>query len=216
MTTAPVVPKTPRRIVAMAAVAAVACVPLVAPYAALDPATSRIAVTGSVHYALLVAHIGTAAVALVLGPLQFVPRIRARRAVHRAIGRSYLLLGVVPSALVGIPLAWLSGNPLTQVGLTIPFVGWLVTAALAVAAIRRGDVAAHRRWMIRNYALTFLAITARVLVPVLLLGVLASGGASDGVPALIGSLVPVGQVAGWVVNLAVVEWMFRRERVRTR
>jgi uncharacterized membrane protein len=187
------------------AVAVVVAGVLVAPYLGLDIRASRLSVSGELHYALLVAHIFTAAVALVLGPLQFVPAIRARRRWHRRIGRTYLLAGVVPSALVGIPVAVLSGRLLTQVGLTVPFLGWLVTAALAVRAIRRGDVEAHRSWMTRNYALTFLAVTSRVLVPLM---VVVSGAG----PAAVPDLIPVGQVLGWVVDVAVAEVLIRRRR----
>jgi uncharacterized membrane protein YozB (DUF420 family) len=183
---------------------------LVAPYLGLDIRASRLAVSSELHYALLVAHIFTAAVALVLGPLQFIPAIRAHRRVHRRIGRAYLLLGVVPSALVGIPVALLSGRLLTQVGLTLPFLGWLATAGLAVRAIRRGDVEGHRAWMTRNVALTFLAVTARAMVPLMVLGGIALTGAAP--PDITGDLVPVGQVLGWVVNLAVAEVVIRRRR----
>lgn len=181
------------------------------PYLLLDMSASRLTVTSPLHYGLLVAHIATATIALVLGPLQFVPRIRARRRVHRAIGRTYLLAGVLPSALVGIPVAILSGRPITQIGLTIPFVLWLVTGVLAVRAIRRGDVAAHRAWMTRNYALTFLAVTARILVPLSLLVQIPFTGTA-GLAAMAPSLIPIGQVAGWVVNLAVAEVLIRRRR----
>src|SRR3954469_18278504 len=128
-------------------VAVVVTAVLVAPYLGLDIRASRLSVSGELHYGLLVAHIFTAAVALVLGPLQFVPAIRARRRVHRRIGRTYLLAGVLPSALVGVPLALLSGRLLTQVGLTIPAVLWLVTGALAYRAARRRDYTRHRNWM---------------------------------------------------------------------
>lgn len=193
-------------VVAVGATAAMA-----APYVLLDPASSRIETTGPLHYALLVTHVFTASVALVLGPLQFVARIRAHRRVHRAIGRCYLLLGVLPSALAGIPLAMLSGRPVTQIGLTLPFLGWLVTGWLAYRAARRGDVAAHRDWMLRNVALTFLAVTARVLVPVMLVAQIPFSGTATlaaGVP----SLIPIGQVLGWVINLLVAEAVIRRRR----
>ncbi|WP_165922260.1 DUF2306 domain-containing protein [Pseudonocardia endophytica] len=200
-------------VVIMGVVAVGATIALVVPYVGLDVDASRIPTTSTLHYALLVAHIVTASVALVLGPLQFVPAVRARRAVHRVIGRCYLLVGVVPSALVGIPVAILSGRLLTQVGLTIPFLGWLVTAWLAVRAIRGGDVVAHHEWMMRNYALTFLAITARVLVPVMLVVQIPFSDGAD--PAAgVSSLIPVGQVLAWIVNLTIVEVLIRRRRVR--
>ncbi|MEU4427756.1 DUF2306 domain-containing protein [Actinoplanes sp. NPDC024001] len=155
------------------------------------------------HDAVLVVHVLTAAVALVLGPVQF----RARRRWHRAAGRVYLLAGVLPSAVTAIPVAIYSGRPLTQVGLSVAAVLWLITAGLAYRAARRRDLTAHREWMMRNYALTFLAVTARVLVPLMMLAGLATG--AGAAPE---TLIPVGQILGWVVNLAVVEVLIRRRR----
>jgi uncharacterized membrane protein len=202
-----------RRAWVLFAVAAVAGTIMVAPYVLLDVDASRIEVRDGLHYGLLVAHVFTALVALVLGPLQFVPAIRARRPVHRRIGRCYLLLGVVPSALAGIPVALLSDRLITQVGLVVPAVGWLVTAWLAVRAIRRGDVEAHRSWMTRNYALTFLAVTARIVVPLILLTQVAVGAVALGSAAAVATgLIPIGQVLGWVINLMVAEVVIRRRR----
>src|SRR5689334_4352987 len=104
----------PRRVWLMLLVAIVAGAVLVAPYALLDVGSSRIDVDGGLHYALLVTHIFTATVALVLGPLQFVPAIRARRRWHRRIGRTYLFAGVLPSAVAAVPVALLSGRIVTQ------------------------------------------------------------------------------------------------------
>ncbi len=73
--------------------------------------------------------------------------------------------------------------------------------------------AAHRDWMLRNYALTFLAVTARVLVPLSLLFrtlVLGDGGGSIAENAV--AMIPFGQTAGWILNLAVVEILLRRRR----
>jgi uncharacterized membrane protein len=201
----------PRRVWLMLLVAVVAGAVMAAPYVLLDAGSSRIDVEGGLHYALLVTHIFTATVALVLGPLQFVPAVRARGRWHRRIGRTYLLAGVLPAAVTAVPIALVSGRIVTQVGLVIPAVGWLVTAGLAVRAIRRGDVVAHQAWMTRNYALTFLAVTARILVPLLLLTGLAAGAiAPADAPATVTSLIPVGQVLGWMINLALAEVLIRR------
>lgn len=202
-----------RAVPLMLAVAVVVTVVLVAPYLSLDVEGSRLEVSGGLHYGVLVGHIFTAAVALVLGPLQFLARVRARRRLHRTIGRVYLLAGVLPSAVTAIPVALWSGRPLTQIGLTVAAVLWLVTAWLAYRAARRRDFAAHRAWMMRNYALTFLAVTARIVVPVMLLAVVLVRGADR---AAIGetaaSLIPIGQTLGWIINLAVAEHLIRRQR----
>lgn len=198
-------------------VAVVFAAVLTFPYLTLDIGTSRVDVSGTLHYGVLVAHIFTATVALVLGPLQFMPRVRARRKLHRALGRTYLLAGVLPSALAAIPVAVWSGSALTRTGLITASVLWLITGGLAFRGARRHDFDAHRAWMTRNYALTFLAVTSRVLVPLLLLAQIPFGG---GDPASIGerapSMIPVGQTLGWIVNLLVAEIVIRRGRAANR
>lgn len=197
----------------MLTVATVVSLVLIYPYLGLDINNSRLDVGGESQYLVLVVHIFTAAVALVLGPLQFMARVRARRRVHRTIGRVYLLAGVLPSALTAIPVAIWSGRLMTQIGLVTAAVLWLTTGGLAYRAARRHDFAAHRAWMMRNYALTFLAVTARMLVPLLLLVQVpfTAGGAGsigDKAPAMI----PIGQTLGWIINLAVAETVIRRRR----
>jgi uncharacterized membrane protein len=181
------------------------------PYLGLDIDNSRIDVSDGLHYSVLVAHIFTATVALVLGPLQFIPKVRAHKRIHRTLGRVYLLAGVLPSAVATIPVAAWSGRPLTQIGLTTAAVLWLVTGGLAYRAARRRDFIGHRAWMMRNYALTFLAVTSRVLVPLLLLVQVPFGGADAGsIGERAPSMIPVGQTLGWIINLIVVEGLIRR------
>ncbi|WP_285783014.1 DUF2306 domain-containing protein [Microbispora sp. NBRC 16548] len=194
-------------------VAVIATSVLVYPYLGLDIDDSRLDVRDSLHYYVLVGHIGTAAVALVLGSLQFMPAVRARRRVHRTLGRVYLLAGVLPSAVATIPVALWSGRLMTQVGLTTAAVLWLITGGLAYRAARRRDFTAHRNWMMRNYALTFLAVTGRILVPLFLLVQIPFRGADPGSTGeLATSMIPIGQTLGWVVNLVVVESIIRRRR----
>lgn len=207
----------PRAVWLMLAVAVVAGSVLVLPYLLFDVDASRISSRNEVHRVLLLVHIFTAMAALVLGPLQFVPAIRARRRAHRVIGRAYLFAGVLPSALAGIPVAALSVNgPVTQIGLLIPGIAWLVTGGLALRAARRRDFAAHEAWMMRNYALTFLAVTSRVVAPLLVLAQLpiidsVYGGSAD---AAIEATIPIGQWLGWIINLIIAEILIRRKASR--
>src|SRR3569833_1185738 len=67
-----------RRAWLILAVAIVFTAVLTYPYLGLHIEDSRLDVRGEAHYAVLVAHVFTAAVALVLGPLQFLPRLRGR------------------------------------------------------------------------------------------------------------------------------------------
>jgi hypothetical protein len=183
------------------------------PYLGLDIHKSRIDVGDSLHYAVLVTHIFTATVALGLGPLQFMPKIRARKRIHRTLGRVYLFAGVLPSAVTAIPVAMWSGHLLTQIGLTAAAVLWLITGGLAYRAARRRDFLGHRAWMMRNYALTFLAVTSRILIPVLLLAQIPFGGADAGsIGERVSSMIPIGQTLGWIVNLIIAEVLIRGAR----
>lgn len=70
--------------------------------------------------------------------------------------------------------------------------------------------------MMRNYALTFLAVTSRIAVPLLLL---AQVPFSDSVEASsigedITDMIPIGQIADWIINLTIAEIMIRRRRAR--
>src|SRR3954466_7324197 len=167
---APSAVRTPRPVLTILVVAVVATPVLAFPYVLLDRSASRIDVQTDLAWILLVVHVPCAATAMILGALQFVPRIRARRSVHRAIGRTFLGLGTVAFVLTGIPLALTTpdGN-ITRFGVLIPAVAWPFVATVAWRAIRSGDVPRHREWMIRLYAITFFAITARMVTPLLLL-----------------------------------------------
>ncbi len=114
------------------------------PYLGLDIDSSRVDVRDSSQYSVLVLHIFTATVALVTGPLQFMPKVRARKRIHRTLGRIYLLAGVVPSAVAAIPVAMWSGRLLSQIGLTTAAVLWLITGFLAFVNLIVAEILIRR------------------------------------------------------------------------
>jgi hypothetical protein len=159
------------------------------------------------HRAGVYAHVFAAAVALALGPFQFFPNLRARHApLHRAFGRIYLGVGVLVGGLSGLYLAFQAfGGPLARLGFGCLALSWLVTGAFAYRAILARDVPTHRRWMVRNFALSFAAVMLRLYVP----GALVSGIAFE-------SAYPVIAWACWVPNLVVAELWFVRPPARAR
>ena len=68
--------------------------------------------------------------------------------------------------------------------------------------VRRGNIAAHRQWMIRNFALTLAAVTLRIYMP-LMLGVLHW--------PFPRTYIAVSWLC-WVPNLMIAEWMVRQRR----
>lgn len=116
---------------------------------------------------VLYTHVFSAVFALLLGPLQFWPVLRARwPALHRHLGRVYLGVGV---GVGGLSALWLAqraiGGPVAQSGFSAMALLWLATGAVAFACIRKGDVQAHRRWMLRNMSFTLAAVTLRFAMP---------------------------------------------------
>jgi uncharacterized membrane protein len=189
-------------------------VPMIAGAARITQLTAGAAVTAEnarflASPAPVLVHIGSASLYCLLGAFQFVPALRRRRPWHRISGRLLVPLGLA-AALSGLWMALFYPRPpaddvlLTPMRLVfgLAMVGCLV---LGVAAIRRRDIAAHRAWMARGYAIGLGAGT-QVLTH---LPWMVLVGPPTGIPRVLLML------AGWVVNLAVVEWALRRRPGRT-
>lgn len=150
-------------------------------------------------------HVFAAAAALLLGPLQFAASLRARRPrLHRWLGRLYLAVGVGLGGLSGFVLSLNAyGGAASRAGFSLLALLWLASGIVALQRILRGDVAGHRRWMVRNFALACAAVTLRMLLP----AAVAGGVAIEVAYPLIAWLC-------WVPNLVVAEWLLRRDLSR--
>jgi uncharacterized membrane protein len=154
------------------------------------------------------AHIVFAGLALLLSPLQFVARLRDRAPrVHRVNGR--VVLGAIGLAsLAGLVLAPMNvAGPVGTAGFGALAVLWATFAVLAFRAIRRGDVVAHRRWMVRTFALTYAAVTLRLWLGVLITLFIVAGVDPD---AAFGRAYVIVPFLAWVPNLLVAQWWLRR------
>jgi hypothetical protein len=192
---------------------------LVSAYVPPDIATSRIPVRGTLHYGLLVGHIGTAAAAALAGLLQFWPRLRARYPVaHRWTGRVYLFLGVFPSSVLAVPVAALAPfGAANQAALIMLDVLWLGTAIAGFRAARQRRFADHRRWMIRNYGLTFAAIATRFWIPVMVLAILPEPASYAGDPSGVAVSHDIASGSAWlglVTTVLATEWILNRRADR--
>ncbi|MCB1391383.1 MAG: DUF2306 domain-containing protein [Rhodobacteraceae bacterium] len=148
-----------------------------------------------------VAHMVGGPLALLLAPFQLWQGLRRRRpALHRWTGRVYgvaILVGGMGSLAL---LPRFEGSAFAQAGFAVLAVLWVGVTALGIARARAGDLAAHRRWMLRSVALTFAAVTLRlIMVPLMAAG---------------WSVTETYQVTAWgswLLNLMVLElWQSRR------
>lgn len=113
---------------------------------------------------LTLLHVLPGLVFMVLGPFQFVPRLRARHlALHRWSGRILLVAGVLAGVTAGRLALRAFGGPLETAATAVfgPF--FLFSLAKAWVHIKRRQVALHREWMIRAFAIGLAVATMRPL-----------------------------------------------------
>lgn len=152
----------------------------------------------------VVIHIVSASAYTLVGAFQFSAALRRRRpGWHRMAGRALVVLGLA----VAFSALWMTLFLLRPPGtgdLAYAFrlafgSGMAASIGLGYTAIRRGDVARHRAWMTRAYALALGAGTQVFTQPI--------GSAIFGTSTLTTDL-SLG--AGWAINLAVAEYVIRR------
>jgi uncharacterized membrane protein len=109
---------------------------------------------------LLIPHTVCGVAALLAGPMQFWPRLRRRHLkFHRILGRIYVI-SVFIGAFTGIALA--AGRPGLP-GTSMQAAAWIVCTTAAFITARNRQIAQHRQWMARSYAVTFTFVSSRVL-----------------------------------------------------
>lgn len=160
-----------------------------------------------VHHAetrplFLYGHIALAPLSLMVLPIQFSKRLRARwPAMHRWTGRLYAVC-VLLAGISAIALAMgAQGGPVVATGFATLAILWLGTTAMAVIYAMQGRIAAHRVWMIRSAALTLAATTLRLYMAV-------------GVPFFGAELAYLWiSWLCWVPNICIAEWLIRRRQL---
>jgi uncharacterized membrane protein len=160
---------------------------------------------------LTLAHIIPGGLFLILAPLQFSSRIRNRHIrLHRWSGRV-----LVVTALVAVAAG-------LHFGLSMPYGGFGEATAIAVfggifvfavgrafVAIRRRDVARHREWMIRAFAIAIGISTVRVVAAVFDVALTPAGvGPSD--------IFVLSLWIGWGITLGAGELWIRYTRPGSR
>lgn len=157
----------------------------------------------------IIVHVVGATTFLVLGAFQLTPSLRRSRPLwHRWSGRVLVPAGLA-GALSGMWMAAFSDLPVFDnvalMWLRLLFGSVMVAGlVLGLAAIRRGDVRTHQRWMARAYAVGQGAGTQALLLGPMALLVGQPGG----------NLKAAGMGAAWVINLAAAEWLVRRSESR--
>ncbi len=202
----------------MAFFAVVIAITALAPYATFNSAnfnnaTARYATETNLKFISLFVHAFSSGIALVIGPFQFLQRLRDRRpTLHRWMGRIYLTAILVGGLSAFVIAPGLISGLVGEIGLMSLATLWLWTGWMAYSNIRAGNIEAHRNWMTRNYALTFAGVMLRLWLGTLIatqLPMLETKYAGD-FNNLFVEVYRVVMWLSWVPNLIVAEWIIQR------
>lgn len=135
---------------------------------------------------------------------QFSNKIRHRYLnLHRLLGKIYVT-AVLCSGSAALYIAFFAtGGIICSTGFGLFALLWLITDIKAYTSIRRLDIVHHENWMIRNYALTFAAVTLRIMLPA-------------GQSLLHLEFISVYRFVAWfcwIPNLLFAEWLIRKKRI---
>jgi len=151
----------------------------------------------------LVPHGLAGLVALAGGALQFSTSLRRRHpGVHRLIGRCYLI-GVLVASILSVVITSIHNELPLRIAIYVQATLWVLATGLAFHFIRHRQIAEHREWMIRSYAITLIFLTDRVLDAVPAIGALDTGTNP--------SVLWFCNVVAWVSPALILAWpRFRR------
>ena len=157
----------------------------------------------------VVVHIVSVSLYSILGALQFAPGFRRRKTRwHRFIGKWVLVPSGIAAALSGLWMSQFYTLPVTDGELLYVFrllfgTGMLLSIIFGAIAAWRRDYAQHGDWMMRGYA---IGMGAGTQVFTHLPWILFFGQPDEFTRALL-------MGTGWVINLAVVEFVIQRKKV---
>lgn len=122
----------------------------------------------ALHPVIAYAHILAGVVFLVGAPFQLSRGFRGRHlSLHRRMGRVLVAAGITAGVFAIVFGTLFPFGGLLEASATVVFGAYFVTALVtALIAIRSRDVARHRRWMIRAFAIGLAVGTIRIWIGV--------------------------------------------------
>ncbi len=142
-------------------------------------------------------HVISGMLVILIGPFQFLPNLRKRYLqVHKKLGKIYAygILGF--AAPTGLIMAFYAEGGMwsTLAFLVMSFL-WFYTTIMAIITVKKKKIIEHKKWMYRSYALSFAAVTLRLLVPIMSL----SNNLSE-------EFIIVSTAwLSWIINLIIIE-----------
>ena len=116
-------------------------------------------------------HIIFAAIALLIGWLQFIPKLRNRNMkLHRAIGKIYIV-AVLISATASLYISFFANGGISAfLGLFVGGLVWFTPTFMGYNYVRHNKIGLHKKMRIYSYAVTLGGVTLRSWLPLLVMG----------------------------------------------
>ena len=114
-------------------------------------------------------HVMSGMLVILIGPFQFLPKLRQKYMnLHRQLGKIYVYSILLFAAPTGLIMAFYAeGGLWSSLAFVIMSLLWFYTTIMAVINVKNRDIIGHQKWMYRSYALSFAAVTLRLLVPLM-------------------------------------------------
>jgi len=144
-------------------------------------------------------HIISSMIVLLIGPFQFLKKLRLKyMSTHRLTGKIYVFGILFIAAPTGFIMAFYAeGGTWSVIAFILMSLLWFVTTLMALIKIKQRDIEGHRIWMMRSYAMSFAAVTLRLLNPLFSVFIINNE-----------NLIIVSTAwLSWLLNLLVVEGM---------
>lgn len=147
-------------------------------------------------------HVYASLWALLAGFTQFSKTVlRKRPKLHRAFGYVYVIDVLLITGPAGLLMGfYANGGISSRIAFVMLAVLWILFTAMALYKAKQRDFTAHRRYMIRSYALTLSAITLRAWKYAI----------TNSVELPPMDVYRAVAWLGWVVNLIIAEYIIRR------
>ena len=150
----------------------------------------------------IIIHATFGSIALFTGMLQLLSKFREKFPRANIVLRKIYYTSVIISGTFGLYVAlYAQGGLVNKIGFGMLAVLWLYSIAKAIRADSAGDMTSFRIWIVRNYALTFAAVTLRLYIPILWSFYGFNPEAFNATYATLGFLC-------WVPNIIFVEWFY--------
>lgn len=109
-------------------------------------------------------HVYTSMFVLVSAIIQFSSYARKYfPTIHKISGRVYVVTILLLSGPTGLVMGYYAnGGPFAQIAFCLLAILWMAFTFKGFTAVREGNITAHKKWMMRSYALTLSAISLRL------------------------------------------------------